>query len=127
VTIPDDNRLSVLVGIPDAEQRTKVSELLRKEGYAVAEAGNVHEMSSRLDEADRTGFDAIVCAGLLAEKDDPALASRLANPTVARALVLLPSGGLLSTASRAQRLGASAVLPHADRLVRLRELLSKDR
>lgn len=114
----------MLVGIPDAEERARVTALLRGEGYAVAEAADTHEMGSRLDEAAHAGFDAIVCGGLLSEEDDPSLAARLANPHVARALVLLPSGGLLSTASRAQRLGASAVLSSADRLVRLRELLS---
>jgi CheY-like chemotaxis protein len=122
---PRNGQLSVLVGIPDAEQRAGVIALLQGEGYAVAEAADAQEMRARLDQAARTGFDAIVCAGLLSEKDDPVLAARLANPNVARALILLPSGGLLSTASRAQRLGASAVLPNAEKLLRLRELLTQ--
>jgi CheY-like chemotaxis protein len=117
-------RLSVLVGIPDATQRARIIDLLQREGHVVVEAADPGEMTSRLDET--TGFDAIVCAGLLSEKDDPVLAERLTNPAIARALILLPSGGLLSTASRAQRLGASAVLPNADSLHRLRELLSAD-
>jgi hypothetical protein len=93
----------------------------------VVEAADAHEMGARLDETEQKGFDAIVCAGVLSEKDDPALAARLTKADKARALILLPAGGLLSTASRAQRLGASAVLPHADRLLRLRELLVQNR
>ena len=124
LTDTQNNLLSVLVGIPDADQRTKVIAILQREGYTVVEAASVLEMATRLDEA--SGFDAIVCAGLLSEKNDPALAARLTNPGVARALILLPSGGLLSTASRAQRLHASAVLPSTDSLHRLRELLSRD-
>ncbi len=124
LTDTSTDRLSVLVGIPDANQRTKVIALLQKEGHLVVEATNIGEMALRLDEG--KGFDAIVCAGLLSEKDDPALAERLTNPAIARALILLPSGGLLSTASRAQRLHASAVLPSADNLRRLRELLSRN-
>lgn len=126
--MPDqqNEKLSVLVGIPDAEQRAKVVALLRREGHSVVEASDAQEMGARLDATDKGGFDAIVCGGLLSEKDDSALAARLANPDLTRALVLLTSGGLLSTATRAQRLGASAVLPNADRLVRLRELLSRN-
>jgi DNA-binding NtrC family response regulator len=122
---PRNQQLSVLVGIPDAGQRAKVTALLRGEGHNVVEAADVHEMGARLDETEQKGFDAIVCAGLLSEKDDPALAARLTRAEKAAALILLPAGGLLSTASRAQRLGASAVLPHADRLLRLRELLAQ--
>ena len=98
---------------------------MRAEGHDVIEAGDAREMRLRLDELAGSGLgpDAIVCAGLLAEKDDPALATRLASPDVARAVILLPSGGLLSTASRAQRLGASAVLPSGSALRRLRALL----
>ena len=118
--------LSVLVGIPNPDQRAKVLALLRGEGHVVVEATNVHEMGARLDEVEHGGFDAIVCAGLLSENDDPVLAERLTNPAIARSLILLPSGGLLSTASRAQRLRASAVLPNAGSLHRLRELLSVD-
>jgi DNA-binding NtrC family response regulator len=121
---PRSEQLSVLVGIPDAEQRAKVIALLQGEGHSVVAAADAHEMGARLDESDQRGFDAIVCAGLLSEKDDPDLAARLSKADKARALILLPAGGLLSTASRAQRLGASAVLPNADRLLRLRELLS---
>lgn len=124
-TSPQTDRLSVLVGIPDADQRARVIALLQREGHLVMEATNVHEMGARLDEVASGGFDAIVCAGLLSEKDDPVLAERLTNPAIARSLILLPSGGLLSTASRAQRLQASAVLPNADALRRLGELLSK--
>jgi DNA-binding NtrC family response regulator len=119
--------LSVLVGIPDAEERAKVIALLRGEGHSVVEAADAHEMGARLDESDQGGFDAIVCAGLLSETNDPALAARLTKADKARALILLPAGGLLSTASRAQRLGASAVLPHSDRLLHLRELLYQRR
>lgn len=124
---PRNEQLSVLVGIPDAEQRAKVTALLREQGHSVVEAADAHEMGARLDETEQKGFDAIVCAGVLSEKDDPALAARLTKADKARALILLPAGGLLSTASRAQRLGASAVLPHADRLLRLRELLVQNR
>jgi hypothetical protein len=87
-------------------------------------------MLVRLDELAADGGsapDVIVCAGLLADDDDPRLAARLAEPAVARALVLLPKGGLLSTASRAQRLGASAVLPNVPALRRLRDMLSNGR
>lgn len=119
-----DKRLSILVGIPDADKRADVIALLKREGHAVVEASSAPEMAARLDEA--RDFDAIVCAGLLSEKDDPALAARLTNPAIARALILLPAGGLLSTASRAHRLRASAVLPNTDSLHRLRELLSRD-
>ena len=120
-----NERLSVLVGVPDTAERARVTALLRAEGYDVIEAANAREMQVRLDELAGGGLgpDAIVCAGLLAEKDDPALTARLASADAARAVVLLPSGGLLSTASRAQRLGASAVLPNVQALARLRELL----
>jgi CheY-like chemotaxis protein len=130
LTDPAGAHLSILVGIPDPNQRERVNALLRSEGHVVVEAADAREMGARLDEL-RDGkdgaFDAIVCAGLLAEEDDPALAARLVNPSVARALILLPAGGLLSTASRAQRLGASAVLPDAPSLRRLREILSDGR
>jgi CheY-like chemotaxis protein len=120
--------LTVLVGVPDAEQRRRVSALLRQEGHIVVEATDAGEMRARLDElaaGDRGAPDAIVCAGLLSERDDPHLATRLAEPAIARALILLPSGGMLATASRAQRLGASAVLPDVPALARLRELLAR--
>jgi CheY-like chemotaxis protein len=106
--------LSVLVGIPDAAERARVSALLRSEGYRVLEAQDAREMQLRLDELARGGAgpDAIVCAGLLAEKDDPALATRLASPEVARAVI---------------RLAASAVLPSVSALHRLRELLGSPR
>lgn len=106
-----------------------MSALLRAEGYRVLEAQDAHEMQLRLDELASRGAspDAIVCAGLLAEEEDPALAARLASPDVACAVILLPAGGLLSTASRAQRLGASAVLPSVSALHRLRELLQATR
>jgi CheY-like chemotaxis protein len=118
--------LTVLVGVPDPAERARVSTVLRHEGHRVVEATSADDMQARLDElagADGSGPDAIVCAGLLAERDDPGLAARLAEPSVARALILLPAGGLLSTASRAQRLNASAVLPDAPALRRLRDLL----
>lgn len=124
LTDPPPGRLSVLVGIPDPGRRAEVIALLQRQGHRVVEAADAREMGSRLDEAETAGFDAIVCAGVLSERDDPVLAARLTNPTVARALVLLPAGGLLSTATRAYRLGASAVLPNADSLHRLRELLA---
>jgi DNA-binding NtrC family response regulator len=115
--------LSILVGVPDAGERARVSAMLRAEGHAVIEAADARAMRARLDELDRAGGpDAIVCAGLLAEHDDSALAARLSS--VSSTLILLPAGGLLSTASRAQRLGASAVLPDVPALRRLRELLS---
>ncbi len=119
-------RLSVLLGVPDAAERARMSALLRAEGHEVVEAADAGQMQARLDELAKGGAapDAIVCAGLLAENDDPALAARLASPEVARAVILLPSGGLLSTASRAQRLAASAVLPDIAALHRLRELLT---
>jgi CheY-like chemotaxis protein len=123
---PSKDRLSVLVGIPNATERARVTTLLRDEGHFVVEASDAGEMGARLDQVEGDGFDAIVCAGLLSERDDPALAARLKSPSIARALILLPVGGLLSTASRAQRLRASAVLPDAPSLRRLRELLSID-
>jgi hypothetical protein len=122
-----NGRLSVLLGIPDAGERARVRTLLRSEGYLVIEAASAREMQLRLDELASgaiSGPDAIVCAGLLAEENDPRLAARLASPAIARALILLPSGGMLATASRAQRLRASAVLPDALALRRLRALLS---
>jgi hypothetical protein len=103
-----------------------VSALLRGEGHDVVEAADAAEMQARLDELEAEGGngpDAIVCAGLLAEEDNPRLAARLAA-VATRALFLLPVGGLLSTASRAQRLGAAAVLPDVPALRRLRELLA---
>jgi CheY-like chemotaxis protein len=121
------DQLSILVGVPDAKRRARVSALLRDEGHSVVEAADAREMQARLDElegGDGTGLDAIVCAGLLADIDDPALAARLASPEVARALILLPSGGMLSTAARAQRLTATAVLPDVPALRRLRSLLA---
>ena len=120
------DQLSILVGIPDADRRAKVSALLREEGHLVVEASDAREMAIRLDELERGGLDAIVCAGLLAEKDDPVLSARLSEPSIARALILLPADGLLSTATRAQRLRASAVLRDASGLRRLRALLSSD-
>ncbi len=119
--------LSILVGVPDPGERARVSALLRSEGHRVLEAADAREMQARLDELEAGGGhgpDAIVCAGLLADDDDPSLSARLARPAVARALILLPAGGLLSTASRAQRLRASAVLPDVPALRRLRELLT---
>jgi len=119
--------MTVLVGIPDADQRANVTALLREDGYRVVEASTTQEMTVRLDELARGGFDAIVCAGLLAEQDDPVLSARLSSPSIGRALILLPADGFLSTALRAQRLRASAVLPDAAGLRRLRELLFGNR
>lgn len=125
MTASHPERLSVLVGVPDAAERARIAALLRAEGHAVVEAADAHEMGARLDElAGGGGPDAIVCAGLLAEKSDAALAARLASPATTRALVLLPAGSMLGTASRAQRLGASAVLPDVPALRKLRDLLS---
>ncbi len=108
---PPADRRSILLGIPDSKQRQVAAELLRSEGHLVAEAANAGEMKKYIDEIGDRRWDAIVCAGLLSEQEDPDLAARLRQPSLARALVLLPAGGLLSTASRAQRLRASAVLP----------------
>jgi CheY-like chemotaxis protein len=122
-----EERLSIIVGIPDARRRARVCELLRGEGHQVVEATDADEMQSRLDELEngnKVGPDVIVCEGLLAETNHPALAARLASSTARHALVLLPSGGMLSTATRAQRLHASAVLPDASSLHRLRTLLA---
>ena len=127
-TVGTNACLSVLLGIPDARERARVSALLRSEGYLVIEAENAREMQLRLDElasSAGSGPDAIVCAGLLAEESDPRLMARLASPAIARALILLPSGGMLATASRAQRLRASAVLPAVPALRRLRDLLAE--
>lgn len=122
---PTPQRLSILVGVPDMEERARIAALLRSEGHAVVEAADAREMGARLDELTAgDGLDAIVCAGLLAEKSDPALAARLAAAAATRALVLLPAGSMLGTASRAQRLGAAAVLPDVPALRKLRSLLS---
>jgi len=118
-------RLSVLVGVPDAGERARVCALLRAEGHAVIEATDAREMNARLDQLAGNGPDAIVCAGIMAEHDDPALAVRLSSPQVARAVILLPSGGFLSTARRAHQLRASAVLPDIPALHKLREMLSQ--
>jgi hypothetical protein len=85
-------------------------------------------MRQRLDEnTERTGkpLDLILCGGLFAEKEDPELAQRLTSPGVTRALVLIPSGGLLSTATRAQRLGATAVMDELPAETNLWEILRK--
>jgi hypothetical protein len=66
-----------------------------------------------------------LCGGLFAEKEDPELAQRLASPEVTRALVLIPSGGFLSTATRAQRLGATAVMDELPAGKDLWEILRK--
>jgi len=63
--------------------------------------------------------------GLFAEKDDPELAQRLTSQRVTRALVLIPAGGLLSTAARAQRLGANAVVGELPVVGDLWEILKK--
>ena len=101
---------------------------MRLRGHEVLEAANAQDMRDRLTEhADRTDrpLDLILCGGLFAEKDDPELAQRLASPGVARALVLIPAGGLLSTAARAQRLGANAVMGELPVVEDLWEILKK--
>ncbi len=85
-------------------------------------------MRQRLDEnTERTGkpFDLILCGGLFAEQEDAELAQRLTSPGVTRALVLIPSGGFLSTATRAQRLGATAVMDELPAGTNLWEILRK--
>ena len=120
--------LAILVGAPDPLLRQRLTSALRLRGHEVLEAANAQDMRDRLTEhADRTDrpLDLILCGGLFAEKDDPELAQRLASPGVARALVLIPAGGLLSTAARAQRLGANAVMGELPVVEDLWEILKK--
>jgi DNA-binding NtrC family response regulator len=120
--------LSILVGAPDPRLRGRLASALRLQGHDVLEAADAHGMHQRLDEnTERTGkpLDLILCGGLFAEKEDPELAQRLTSPGVTRALVLIPSGGLLSTATRAQRLGATAVMDELPAETNLWEILRK--
>ncbi len=116
-TMPNEpgagEHLSILVGAPDPLLRERLASALRLQGHEVLEAADAQAMRLRLDEnTERTGkpLDLILCGGLFAEKEDPELAQRLTSPGVTRALVLIPLGGFLSTATRAQRLGATAVM-----------------
>ena len=112
-TVGNDERLCILVGAPDPLLRQRLTSALRLRGHEVLEAANAQAMRDRLTEhAERTAkpLDLILCGGLFAEKEDPELAQRLTSQRVTRALVLIPAGGLLSTAARAQRMGANAVM-----------------
>jgi DNA-binding NtrC family response regulator len=121
-------RLAILVGAPDPVLRQRLTSALRLQGHEVLEAANAQDMRDRLTEhADRTDrpLDLILCGGLFAEKEDPELAQRLTSQRVTRALVLIPAGGLLSTAARAQRLGANAVVGELPVVEDLWEILKK--
>lgn len=120
--------LCILVGAPDPLLRQRLTSALRLQGHEVLEAADAQDMRDRLAEhADRTDkpLDLILCGGLFAEKDDPELAQRLTSQRVTRALVLIPAGGLLSTAARAQRLGANAVVGELPVVGDLWEILKK--
>jgi DNA-binding NtrC family response regulator len=120
--------LSILVGAPDPLLRERLASALRLKGHTVLEAADSQAMHLPLDEnTERTGkpLDLILCGGLFAEKEDPALAQRLTSPGVTRALVLIPAGGFLSTATRAQRLGATAVMGELPAEANLWEILSR--
>ncbi len=122
----DGEPLSILVGAPDPILRERLASALRQQGHEVLEAADAQDMRARLAEnTARTGqpLDLILCGGLFAEEEDPELAQRLASPGVTRALVLIPSGGLLATATRAQRLGATAVMDELPASERLWEIL----
>jgi CheY-like chemotaxis protein len=120
--------MSILVGAPDPALRERLVSTLRQRGHQVFEASNAQEMRARLAEHARRNngpLDLVLCGGLLAEKEDPELAQRLASPGVTRALVLIPADGLLATATRAQRLAADAVVSEEPLLRELRELLER--
>lgn len=120
--------MSILVGAPDPALRERLASTLRSRGHHVLEAANVQDMRARLAEHAQQNsepLDLVLCGGLFAEKEDPELAQRLASPGVARALVLIPAGGLLSTAARAQRLAADAVVGEEPLLRELRDILEK--
>ncbi len=120
--------LSILVGAPDPILRERLASALRLQGHEVLEAADAEDMRARLAEnTERRGqpLDLILCGGLFAEQEDPELAQRLASPGVTRALVLIPSGGFLSTATRAQRLGATAVMDELPAGKSLWEILRK--
>jgi DNA-binding NtrC family response regulator len=127
-TVGNGERLCILVGAPDPLLRQRLTSALRLQGHEVLEAANAEDMRDRLAEhADQTDnpLDLILCGGLFAEKEDSELAQRLASPGVTRALVLIPSGGFLSTAARAQRLGANAVIGELPVVEDLWEILKK--
>jgi DNA-binding NtrC family response regulator len=127
-TVGNGEHLCILVGAPDPLLRQRLTSALRLQGHEVLEAADAQDMRDRLAEhADRTDkpLDLILCGGLFAEKDDPELAQRLASQRVTRALVLIPAGGLLSTAARAQRLGANAVVGELPVVEDLWEILKK--
>jgi len=127
-TLPTGERLSILVGAPDPRLREKLVSELRRMGHQVLEAGDAQGMRARLAEStDLTGepLDVILCGGLFAEKEDAELAQRLASPGVTRALILIPAGGMLSTATRAQRLGAAAVMAELPNAKDLWELFGR--
>ncbi len=108
--LPSPTLLCILVGAPNRALRERLAATLRQQGHDVLEAADAQDMRQRLEAAHKP-FDLILCGGLLAEAEDAELAQRIASPSATRALVLVPTGGLLSTATRAQRLGAAAVLP----------------
>jgi DNA-binding NtrC family response regulator len=124
----EGEHLSVLVGAPDPLLRERLVSALRLQGHLVLEAADAQCMRQRLEEhTELTGkpFDLILCGGLFAEQEDAELAQRLTSPGVTRALVLIPSGGFLSTATRAQRLGATAVMDEVPAETNLWEILKK--
>jgi len=126
--VGNGEHLCILVGAPDPVLRQRLTSALRLRGHEVLEAADAQDMCDRLAEhADQTDnpLDLILCGGLFAEKEDPELAQRLASPGVTRALVLIPSGGFLSTAARAQRLGANAVMGELPVVEDLWEILKK--
>jgi len=126
--VGNSEHLAILVGAPEPRLRQRLTSALRLQGHEVLEAADAQDMRDRLAEhADRTDkpLDLILCGGLFAEKDDPELAQRLASQRVTRALVLIPAGGLLSTAARAQRLGANAVVGELPVVEDLWEILKK--
>ena len=127
-TVGNGEHLCILVGAPDPLLRQRLTSALRLQGHEVLEAADAQDMRDRLAEhAERTAkpLDLVLCGGLFAEKDDPELAQRLTSQRVTRALVLIPSGGFLSTAARAQRLGANAVVGELPVVGDLWEILKK--
>jgi AmiR/NasT family two-component response regulator len=128
-TVAATAKLRILVGVPAPTERGRVSAILRADGHHVIEVADARELRAKLEYLERTGArpDVIICAGILAEEDDPALTMRLSDAEAAPPVLLLPAGGWLSTASRAQRLGASAVLPDLSALRRVRAILQRDR
>lgn len=120
--------MSILVGAPDPALRERLASTLRLRGHQVLEAANAQDMRARLTEhaqQNSAPLDLVLCGGLFAEKEDPELAQRLTSPGVTRALVLIPANGLLSTAARAQRLAADAVIGEEPLLRELRDILER--